>query len=330
MSLRVGITTLKLANKMASNARKRRTGRVAPVACEALEERWSKDSDVNRELTKYNEYEGIRSGLELTRVLNSEAEVYSEKRRSEGGRGLRDTASIGFACIVKPEMGEFSKLPLSEQKRFLRDSREFLDSIFDSKRLASVIHVDELCPHIHNFYSGTLSDGTLSVDKLVNPRVWKRINTEYVSFMAEKGWEVEPPDLYDEERAAKDEDYKEERKAKRRRNGREAEEYKREQRERLAKENAEKVMQAADEYADRIIYAANRKLEEADEGYEELEIIQNTHVIGKRVGTLNNGEPVYIAGPTVKSLANRHLQNEIRSKTMTNMKNVSQTFEKGL
>lgn len=251
MGIHVGITTMKLANKLSTKASARHSGRLAPVACEALEERWSTDPDVNKKLTARNEYEGIQSGMELGLELTREAQEYSDQRKLTGGRALRDTASIGFAAIVKPKQEDFAGLTPGAQRRFLLDSRDFLDQIFQSKRRASVIHWDEGTPHSHSFYDGFLPSGELCVDKLLNPRVWKRINTEYVGFMAERGWEVEPPELYDSEKAADDPEYLKERKEKRKQFGRNAERYKQEQRRKQAEQAEAEARERLQEASER-------------------------------------------------------------------------------
>lgn len=227
MGFHVGIPTLKLANKVGGNASRKRTGTLRAVACEALEERWSRDPDIDRTRTQYNEYEGIRSGLALTEAMTREAEAYSQKRREAGGRALRDTASFGFVTIVKPDMDAVNSMTPDERKRFFADSREILDDILGRDNVRSrVIHRDELGEHEHTFRMGYTEDGTLSVDKLVCPKIWRRVNLEYPKKMREKGWDVEDCEMYDAKRAETDPEYREERKAKRKAAGRGSSKYK--------------------------------------------------------------------------------------------------------
>lgn len=226
MGFHVGIPILKLANKVGGNASRKRTGTLRAVACEALEERWSRDPDIDRSRTQYNEYEGIRSGLALTEAMTREAEAYSQKRREAGGRALRDTASLGFVTIVKPDMAAIQAMPPDRRKQFFDDSDEILDGFLGRDNVrARVTHRDELGEHKHIFRMGFNEDGTLSVDSLVNPRIWKQINLEYPKKMREKGWDVEDCDMYDASKAD-DQAYMEERKAKRKAAGRGSSKYK--------------------------------------------------------------------------------------------------------
>lgn len=233
MGFSVGVTTLKLTRKMSTKARKRRSGKLEKIACEALAERRTKDPDVNPELTKYNEYVGIRSGEELTRRLTEEAEEYSQRRQAQGRRGLRSTASIGYAVIVKPEMSAIMGMTPDERRRFFRDSQQIVDGILDpdGKNLrARVLHRDELAWHTHSFYAGWVGD-EICVDKLINPAAWGQINREYPARMRARGWDVQDCDCYDAARAERDPAYREARREKRRKHGRDSTKYKREQRE---------------------------------------------------------------------------------------------------
>ena len=246
MGFGVGVTTLKLANKVSSKARGSRTGKLRGVACEALKERWGKDPDIDRTLTPTNVYQGeFESGIALTEQLTKEAQEYSEARKAAGGRGLREDASIAYAVILKPDREAIVAMPPEQRERFFRDSQEILDGIFQSRCRARVRHRDEpdengvVSEHEHSIYDGFCKDdGRLCVNDLVNPRIWKQINVEYPRKMREMGWDgiehdgitlprVDDCELYDEERAKTDEAYKAEREARRKDRGLTSEQYKR-------------------------------------------------------------------------------------------------------
>lgn len=260
MGFGVGITTLKLSNKPSSKARKSRTGKLRSVACECLEERYGRDPDIDRSLTPTNTYSGeYRSGVDLTEQLTQEANEYSARRKASGGRALRSEAAIAYSVIVKPDLAAVVNMTPQQRDQFFRDSQEILDEIFQSRCRARVRHRDEkddltgqISEHEHSIYDGFTPDGRLCVDDLVNPRIWKRINTEYPAKMREKGWAVDDCDLYDEARAEKDPAYKAEREARRKDRGLTSAEFKRKARKaaqdaRQADIEAERA--ALDEYA---------------------------------------------------------------------------------
>lgn len=229
MSIRVGVTALKLSNKPSSKSRKVRTGKLRAVACEALKERYGHDRDIDATRTALNTYEGITSGQELHRVLTEEAEEYSRQRKAAGGRALRAEAAIGFVSIVKPHVDDLATMTLDQQERFIRDANDTLDGLLCKKPRARAVHYDEQGIHSHNFYDARTADGRICVDEIVNPALFRRLNVDFITKMREKGWDVEPHELYDAERAERDPEYAETRRQRRREHGRDSGRYKADQ-----------------------------------------------------------------------------------------------------
>lgn len=232
---------LKLTPKMARNATSRHSGNLRAVVCEALEERQSKDPDLDKSRTKYNTYEGIRSGYKLVDEMMLAAQEYSKKRQAAGGRALRDTAAIGFATIIKPDEDAINAMTPEEQDRFFRDSNEILDKLFGSDNIKSrVRHNDEKAPHEHTFRVGYTPEGKLEVAYYFKPQLWGKINREYPKLMRERHWDVSDCDVYD---ASKEDDpeYIAARKAKRKNYGRSSKEYKADMKLQEVKEKEEKM-----------------------------------------------------------------------------------------
>ena len=167
-----------------------------------MEERWSRDPDIDRSRTKDNIYTGYRSGLALTAAMTEEAQAYSEQRKANGGRALRADAAIGWAMIVKPPMGFSDSMTDADRVRFWNDTIDILSDTVGRKNIrASVLQVDEIEEHMHIFGMGYDENGKLCVDNVINPRVWDRWNHEYPQRMRERGWAIEDcePEEQDED-----------------------------------------------------------------------------------------------------------------------------------
>lgn len=190
--MKVGITCLKLGNQRSTKSRHLRRGDLRSIACEALEERWSRDPDLDRTKTKDNTYTGYRSGLALTEAMTEEARAYSERRKAEGGRALRSDAAIGWALIIKPPLGFAASVSDADKERFWHETIEILGETVGKENIrASVLQVDEVEEHMHIFGMGYNEQGKLCVDDVINPRTWNRWNHEYPQRMRERGWEIE-------------------------------------------------------------------------------------------------------------------------------------------
>lgn len=226
MGISVGLPLLKLANSPSSKSSRRRTGTLRSIACEALEERWGRDPDIDKSKTRLNEYEGITSGLALTARLTEMAADYSEQRKAAGGRSLRSDAAIGFVLLVKPDKDSLSTMSEDEKQRFFQDSDKVLYALLGKAPLAGVLQKDEIAYHQHKFYDGFTDDGRLCVDELVNPKMFKKINGNYAAKMRELGWDVQDCEMYDEARAKADPDYYQERIIKHKSSGRGSRKYK--------------------------------------------------------------------------------------------------------
>lgn len=221
MGWKVGITTLKLTNQRSTKSRAKRTGFLRAVVCEGLSERWGKDEDIDRSRSRYNIYTGITSGVALAEAMTVEAAEYSAKRKATGGRALRADAAIGWAMIIKPPADVINAMSPGQQINFFADSDKIITAIMGADNIrATALHQDELGPHKHYFGMGYTKSGELCVDKVINPKLYKRLNQEYPQKMRELGWDIEDCVVYDTEKAkAMTEDeaaaYKRECKAKR-------------------------------------------------------------------------------------------------------------------
>lgn len=201
MGWKVGITTLKLTNQRSTKSRAKRTGYLRAVVCEGLKERWGKDEDIDRNLSHYNTYTGIASGVKLAEAMTAEAADYSKQRKAAGGRALRTDAAIGWAMILKPPAEIINAMPPEQQVKFFADSDKILTGIMGTDNIrATALHRDEQAPHKHYFGMGYTRTGELCVDKVINPKLYKKLNQEYPQKMRELGWDIEDCVVYDSEK----------------------------------------------------------------------------------------------------------------------------------
>ncbi len=201
MGWKVGITTLKLTNQRSTKSRAKRTGFLRAVVCEGLSERWGKDEDIDRNRSCFNTYTGITSGVELAENMTKEAAEYSAQRKAAGGRALRADAAIGWAMIIKPPADVINAMSPGQQIKFFADSDKIITAIMGADNIrATALHRDEQAPHKHYFGMGYTKSGELCVDKVINPKLYKRLNQEYPQKMRELGWDIEDCTIYDAEK----------------------------------------------------------------------------------------------------------------------------------
>ncbi len=201
MGWKVGITTLKLTNQRSTKSRAKRTGFLRAVVCEGLSERWGKDEDIDRNRSCFNTYTGITSGVELAENMTKEAAEYSAQRKAAGGRALRADAAIGWAMIIKPPADVINAMSPGQQIKFFADSDKIITAIMGADNIrATALHRDEQAPHKHYFGMGYTKSGELCVDKVINPKLYKRLNQEYPQKMREMGWDIEDCTVYDSDK----------------------------------------------------------------------------------------------------------------------------------
>ena len=201
MGWKVGITTLKLTNQRSKKSRTKRTGFLRAVVCEGLKERWGKDEDIDRNRSHFNSYTGITSGVKLAEIMTAEATDYSKQRKAAGGRALRADAAIGWAMIIKPPADVINAMSPGQQIKFFADSDKIITAIMGADNIrATALHRDEQAPHKHYFGMGYTKSGELCVDKVINPKLYKRLNQEYPQKMRELGWDIEDCTIYDAEK----------------------------------------------------------------------------------------------------------------------------------
>lgn len=250
MAFSVGITMMKMASIKGTNCTSRHTGSLSGILYEALEERKCRDPDWDPSKTCLNIYEGERSAAVLLRVMLAEAEQYSKNRKSMGGRGLRNTASIGFATIVKPYHKFILDLPDVLKDKFFKDSNSILDEILGKSNIrARVRHRDEKADHEHTFRMGFTPAGKLETAYFFQPKVLGTINKTYPSSMRELGWDIADCDVFDPVMANSDPEYMKRRLEKRMKTGRPSWQYKRD----AALEEASRALADAKAQSDKII-----------------------------------------------------------------------------
>ena len=242
MGITVGMPTMFLGRQKGKQGK--RTGNAKAILCEALKERWTSDPDYNPDRTQDNIYlTDITSGLELYQKWKDRADSYVQVQKNGRERKLRDDAHIGFAGICKPSAdSEYGNYTEQQQIQFCRDSFTVLQQVYAKYGVTldyGVIQVDEGNVHLH--YGG--SDADFRLAKRIGLKLFNDLNKgDYVRLMHEKGWNVQPLEGYDPQKAAEMtpeqlEEYKQEQieRKKSRKSGKSARQYKAEQEQKKSK-----------------------------------------------------------------------------------------------
>ncbi len=253
MGFKVGIPCLKLDRQNHFGNKSKHSGNARAVVCEALEERYSSDEDLNRDLTQQNEYffdvgnEKFKSGNALCDEWEKRANEFKVIDKNGKQKNLRSDAGIGFALIIKPEKEFMDSLSLEEQEKFLDASDEVIEQILEKRGLVidcGVRHKDEGNMHDHIFGY----DPEYKLGKKLGLPLYHELNNEYPKRMRQLGYDIDALKGYDVEKvnemtADELDDYKKRRRAERKAHG---------------LSSAEKKAQMK---ADEIINQANNQLE---------------------------------------------------------------------
>ena len=199
---KVGMTVMFL-NRQNHSASEKKKGNAKKVVCEGMAERWSRDPDVNRELTSSNVYLQPKggtymgtSGEELNAYWEQMADSYVVTDKNGKTRNLRSDAYIGFAGICKPGCDYINTMSREEQVKFFKTSAVWVMKAYKERGMvidAFVMHFDEGSPHMH--YYG--HDPHYRVSKKINLPFYGKLNREYPAYMREHGYDVQDLIGYD-------------------------------------------------------------------------------------------------------------------------------------
>lgn len=236
MGYKVGIPCLKLDRQNHFGNKSKHSGNARAVVCEALEERYCSDDDLNRDLTQQNEYffdegnERFKSGNSLCDEWEKRANDYKVIDKNGKQKNLRSDAGIGFALIIKPEKEFMDSLSLEEQEKFLDASDEVIEQILETHGLVidcGVRHKDEGNMHDHIFGY----DPEYKLGKKLGLPLYHELNNEYPKRMRQLGYDIDALRGYDVEKANEMtdnelDDYKKRHRAERKAHGRSSAEIK--------------------------------------------------------------------------------------------------------
>lgn len=202
MGYTVGMPVMKLDRCNHFGKKNEHSGNAKAVTCEALEERYSSDADLDREMTAENVYYGFTSGEALTAHWEQMADAYRVIDKNGKEKKLRSDAGIGFAGICKPEMDFMDSLEDEEIEKFMEDSSEVILGIYEKRGCvidSIVLHYDEGNPHLHYFGH----DPEYKLGRKLGLKLYTALNdTEYPKQMRQRGWDIDP--LTDYQEATKD------------------------------------------------------------------------------------------------------------------------------
>ena len=207
---KVGTPWMKLDGKTYDKSNQHH-GNNKAVMCEALEERWCSDEDIDREKTKFNIYAGTRSGLQLMTDIDKEIADYNAHAKERGKRCIRNDAITSFALIVKPDGDFINNLSKKEQMDFFKDAFDIMLHKFGKNEetgkvnlRAMAIHVDEGNTHMHLFGVPWTPDGRLSAKEIFNKDFCDWLNKGFPAELRSRGWDIEDcvdKDAYNRETA---------------------------------------------------------------------------------------------------------------------------------
>lgn len=217
MGYTVGMPVMKLDRCNHFGKKSDHSGNAKAVTCEALEERYSSDADLDREMTAENVYYGFTSGEALTAYWEQMADDYRVIDKNGKEKKLRSDAGIGFAGICKPEMDFMDSLDDDEIEKFMEDSSEVIQGIYEKRGCvidSIVVHYDEGNPHLHYFGH----DPEYKLGRKLGLKLYTALNDkEYPKQMRQRGWNIDPLTGYQEATKNMTEDeiteYKKKRKA---------------------------------------------------------------------------------------------------------------------
>lgn len=192
MGYTVGMPVMKLDRCNHFGKKNEHSGNAKAVTCEALEERYSSDADLDQKMTAENVYYGFTSGEALTAHWEQMADAYRVIDKNGKEKKLRSDAGIGFAGICKPEMDFMDSLDDEEIEKFMEDSSEVIQEIYERRDCmidSIVIHYDEGNPHLHYFGH----DPEYKLGRKLGLKLYTALNdTEYPKQMRQRGWDIDP------------------------------------------------------------------------------------------------------------------------------------------
>ena len=343
--MKIGIPCLQLKQSVTGRKGKH-AGSAYHVACEALEERYSTDPDIQRDLTPNNTYEGFRSGRALFDYWKNEKDNHKFIDKNGKEKKPRTDISIGFACIVKPPAEWIESLSEADRKRFLQDSDECMKSILTNAGFqvdSRVTHEDEVGTHDHYL----CHDPAYKMSSKVGLKLFRDFNKTYPQMMRDRGWtEIEDNITYDNEKAMLMNDdekkaYKQEcmRLKKRRKSGlnsfsyKRAKDYEKAYNEAITDSQADiQAMQAHINAQQRSLNAEKAKLEAEKRALQ----IKDAEIAKRTEETRNMRAKLEAEAKQFRSNAQKaleaekaRLKAEYEAKHQANMKAINQTFNKG-
>ena len=205
--MKVGIPVLKCSLSPSQQINKR-TGKKAKTCSigaawnEMNDNRYGRDSTIEKELTYRNVWMLGNSDDDIETTVKSEIEKINLERKMAGKRALRSDAVSVLEIIEKPNIEMMEKMTYEEKREFLSQSHEVMRKLIAEwnpnwKWLASVQHHDEfggVSAHTHSLIMPITSDEngilTLNAKKEVGIKFFSYINKNYPKMMRSMGYEM--------------------------------------------------------------------------------------------------------------------------------------------
>jgi len=107
-------------------------------------------------------------------------------------KAVRKDAVVLCGLIVTSDLPFFARLPPEEQRRFFKESRNFLARFVGHENVISaMIHMDEKTPHIHFLHVPVTPDGRLNANAIYTRESLRRLKSEMPEHLQKCGFRIE-------------------------------------------------------------------------------------------------------------------------------------------
>ena len=107
-------------------------------------------------------------------------------------KAVRKDAVVLCGLIVTSNLPFFARLPPEEQRRFFKESRDFLARFVGQENvISSMIHMDEKTPHMHFLHVPVTSDGRLNANAIYTRESLRRLQSEMPEYLQACGFRIE-------------------------------------------------------------------------------------------------------------------------------------------
>jgi len=107
-------------------------------------------------------------------------------------KAVRKDAVVLCGLIATSDLSFFARLPPEEQRRFFKESRDFLTRFVGRENVISaIVHMDEKTPHMHFLHVPVTPDGRLNANAIYTRESLLRLQSEMPEHLKACGFRIE-------------------------------------------------------------------------------------------------------------------------------------------